>query len=917
VTTLDAPRSAPATPVARRALVEAGVATAFFVSGASALTFEALWFERAGLAFGNDVWASSCVLAAFMLGMAAGHAGAIRFASRLADLRVFAALELVAAVSGVTVVFGLGGVEAHFGALASSLFDHPVALNSLRVVGALLAFLVPSAAMGASLPALTGALAPRDAGYGRVLGLLYGANTAGGVAGVLLTELVFVPGLGLHATALVAAGAELAVAAVAFVAAKRLVLAEPDLATEEPARDPHRVPWLVATFFAGFALLALEVVWVRVLTLFVDDTSSAFASILAVVLAGIAAGGFGAAAWLARFPSAAAQTSRVAYVTGLAGVGGYLLYPTALQRLYVPEAPPLAVAKIAATLVLPAALGSGALFTLVSAGVRRTVGSGVVATGYAAAVNTVGSGVGSLLAGFVLLPWLGMDRAFFVLIALYGVVGVAASFGAPPRRTRWAELAVFAVVLALFPFGKVRDTLVDASARRWMRNTDRIIEVREARAGTLVHIRHELGKLTICDQIVTDAYSMTSNDFLARRYMKFFVYLPVAVEPHVGKALLLAYGMGNTAKALVDTRELEQLDVVDVSEDMLDMSRSVEPALAPHPLDDPRVHVHVGDARYFLRSTSEEYDLITGEPPPPVMAHVASLYTTEYFSLVRDRLREGGMVTYWLPTMNLSAAAARSLIRGFCDAFPDCSLWNGAKENFVLVGSRGTRATVDDARFVAQWRDPAVVPELRNVGLEFPGQLGAMFIGDSSYLDELTHDDAPLTDDFPRRINVKGERDERLDLVGQWRDTKAARGRFESSALIAGMFPLAGRKLGAQQFENERLMNDLTFNGPTRARQIGVLDQVLSHTPLRVPPLLLLGSDPDFQRALASVPSADRHQPALAKHEVARALAVRDAKTALQFIHDVPEASLIPPGLTSYVEGIVREDANAPATHPN
>jgi spermidine synthase len=345
---------------------------------------------------------------------------------------------------------------------------------------------------------------------------------------------------------------------------------------------------------------------------------------------------------------------------------------------------------------------------------------------------------------------------------------------------------------------------------------------------------------------------------------------------------------------------------------MLDMSRNIVPPRVPEPLDDPRVHVHIGDARYFLRSTSEEYDLITGEPPPPVMAHVASLYSREYFELLRDRLSAGGMVTYWLPTMNLSARSARSLIAAFCDAFDNCSLWNGAKENFVLVGTRGPLATVDDARFVAQWNDPDVARELLQVGLEAPWQLGAAFIGDAPYLKALTRDDPPLEDDFPRRVTVKGDRDERLAFVGQWRDTNAARERFQNSALIAEMFPATARRLSLTQFENQRLFNDLTFSGPTHARQLPVLEQVLWHTPLRLPPLLMLGSDPDIQRAMEAVPVADLRDPVLLKHAIAAAISVRDMKTARVLVRDAPDAAIALPGLREYVEKFGRDEGEAP-----
>jgi spermidine synthase len=895
-------------PDRKRVLVEASAAIAFFVSGASALIFETLWFEQASLVFGNDIWASSAVLSAFMLGMAGGQLGAVRFSGRFEGLRAFAILEIIAGISGVALLFALGIMEAHFAPLASGFFEDPAPLNFARVLFALVLMLVPSAAMGASLPVLTGALTRGAARYGRVLGVLYGANTAGAVLGVVATELYLVPAFGVRTTGFVAAGAELAVAAVAFFLSSRSQPAEPSVnapANVEPIQN--RIPWLAGAFLAGLSLLALEVVWVRILTLFIDDTSSAFAAILAVVLLGIALGGFAGGVWLGKSNRAVEQTARVAYLCGFAGLAGYAAYPAALARYYVPEAPQWRVAAIACPLVLPVALGSGILFTLVGSGLHRSVHSGVGATAGVATFNTLGAGLGSLLAGFVLLPSLGMDRALFLLLALYGIIGFVVSWRAGSRRlARYGELGAFAALMAFYPFGKIQSSLVGTSAARWIRGTGHVVGVREAKAGTLIHIRHQVESVHLCDQIVTNAYSMTSNDFLARRYMKFFVYLPVALEPRVSKVLVLGYGMGNTVKALVDTKETTRIDVVDVSNEMLEMSRAVVPAQAPHPLDDPRVRVHIGDARYFLRSTKEEYDLITGEPPPPVMARVSSLYSEEYFQLVRDRLAPGGMVTYWLPTMNLGGPAVRSLIRGFCNAFFDCSLWNGAKENFVLAGSQGSVANTSDERFVAQWRDPVVAGELRDVGFESPGQLGASFVGGAEYLKELTSDAAPLSDDFPKRIVEKGT-DERKALVTQWRDTSAARERFRNSAFVLESFPPNARKQTLANFENQRLLNDLVFPGATRARSVTILDQVLRSTRLRLPALLMLGSDSDVQRGLASLPPAEQHRQPLLRHGAAGALAARNPGAALDFLREMPDSAMPLAGLRSYVEAAARE----------
>ena len=139
-----------------------------------------------------------------------------------------------------------------------------------------------------------------------------------------------------------------------------------------------------------------------------------------------------------------------------------------------------------------------------------------------------------------------------------------------------------------------------------------------------------------------------------------------------------------------------------------------------NPLLDPRVAVHVEDGRYFLQSTEKRFDLVTAEPPPPNLGHVTYLYTQEYFQLAHDRLREGGMISYWLPVESLEAREAGSIVNAFCTVFADCSLWRGASLNWILLGSRGGIAPVTAESFVRQWQDPNVAKSTRAVASTFP-----------------------------------------------------------------------------------------------------------------------------------------------------------------------------------------------------
>jgi hypothetical protein len=369
------------------------------------------------------------------------------------------------------------------------------------------------------------------------------------------------------------------------------------------------------------------------------------------------------------------------------------------------------------------------------------------------------------------------------------------------------------------------------------------------------------------------------------------------------QALVIGYGVGNTTRALVDTPELERIDVVDTSSGTLALAgEMLQRPPGGSPLEDPRVHVHVEDGRHHLLGTRRRYDLITGEPPPPIVAGVENLYGREYFELLRARLRPGGMVTYWLPLMNISAPTARSIIRGFCDALDDCSLWHGSGKNLMLLGTRDARGPVGLARHIKQWTRPAVRDELTALGFEHPSQLGALFIGDAAYLQELTDDAEPLTDDWPRRMHQPGTREEMDALLWELRDTQAARTRFEDSPLIARLWPPRVMRDATLQFENQRLLNDLLFPGRTPARQPAVLLQVVQSTPLRLPVLLLMRSDPDLQQALAQATPQQLANPRLRPHLAAGRLLDRDLGAALRLLRQTPDELRPMPGLVEALE---------------
>jgi spermidine synthase len=377
---------------------------------------------------------------------------------------------------------------------------------------------------------------------------------------------------------------------------------------------------------------------------------------------------------------------------------------------------------------------------------------------------------------------------------------------------------------------------------------------------------------------------MSSTKLEARRYMKLYVYWPMAVHPNLKHALLIAYGVGSTAKALTDSKSIETIDVVDISRDVLEMNNIVYPNKADQPLQDPRVRVHIEDGRYFLQVTEQHFDLITAEPPPPQSAGVVNLYTREYFQLLHDRLADGGMVAYWLPLHNLNDVSAKAILRSFCDVFEDCSLWNGTGRSLMMVGTRNAQGPVSEEQFARQWNDLVAAGEMRRLGFERPEQLGALFIGDAEYLKWFIADSPPLVDNYPKIIEAQlGSKEEVARLFQSLTDVSAARERFVHSPLIKRLWPERLITESLPYFDFQAIINTHWYR--TRAKENDALEDahtLLTRSSLSTPVLWRLGSDSDIQRIVANAGPEELANPVLQVHLGVRRIAERNYAGAVE-----------------------------------
>jgi spermidine synthase len=833
-------------------------------SGAAGLMFEIVWFYRCGLVFGNSVWAASIVLSSFMGGLAIGSGITARIVDRVRrPLRAYAAAELAVAVSGIALAHVLTALPIVLAPLVRYAADAFFVTNALRLTTAFALLLAPATAMGATLPLLVDELCRQGRPFGPALGRLYGWNTIGAVGGAIATEVVLIRKLGVTGTAWTAGALDVVAALAALSLAWRSPAGAAKMLLDAPA--PERPPRLLAAaFLAGGLLLALEVVWFRFLSMYVLTTTLAMSLMLAVVLAAIGLGGFAASAWIARAPRSLAILPALCLAAGSVVVLSYASFQSLTAGTQVGDWSH--IVWFACVLAFPASLLSGAIFTLLGDAVARQVGGGGRAAAWLMLANTTGAACGPLVASFILLPVLGLERSVFVLSAGYAIVAVAtvplwnarSLVGRPPVGL--AAALALVVALVAFPFGSMRGVYMTRAAAAYSGDGSEIVATREGPSETILLMQQSwLGK-PVYHRLVTNGFSMSGTSVPALRYMRDFVYLPMALhQDPLRRVLVICYGVGVTAGAATDVASAESIDVVEISRDVLAMSDAI---YAPdrHPLRDPRVRVHIEDGRYFLQTTSERFDLITGEPPPPRTPGAVNIYTREYFQLVRDRLADGGMTTYWLPVGRPNPGTdVNTIVRAFCDVFDDCSLWNATPFDLMLLGSRGSPRAISEADFARPWGSPALAERLGEIGFEEPIEMAATFLGDAGFLRELTTGAPPLTDDFPQRLRPDPARPSLSDprygrdaavtlLYQRVLDPSRAQRAFAESAYVRRVLPGPIIERALPMFDVQRVINRVFWEGGKPLHLIEDLDTVLTDTTLRTLPLWILGTDDVKQR---------------------------------------------------------------------
>jgi spermidine synthase len=667
----------------------------FFVSGCAGLVYQVMWTRSFGLVFGSSTRAAAVVLAAFFLGMAIGNWAGGRFAegTRAAALRRYAWLELAIAGAALAVLAWLALYHGVYPRLYRATFESPGALSALQLALAVLALGPPCVAMGATLPLMSRAVVASEAHVGRRLGFVYALNTFGGVAGVLLSGFWLPVAIGVRGSLFVAAALNGLAAAAAFAAARGLAdapAAERALAAAPAPAGPARWLTLVAAV-SGFGTLALEVLFTRLLVNAIDSSVFSFALVLGVFLVSLALGSALVSMLVDRLRS---PWTLVAAGSALGAVG-VLLAPWLCTRVWLrtDEEPWLRGAlgaatilvPVAFTVIAPAAIAVGMVLPATWRAAIAQVETTGARVGRLTSVNTFAGVVGSLLAGFVLIPQLGLSASMLAIGALYGALGVGALLRADPWRRGRALALAAAAVLAGF-----------AMLRTWrivpviLPTGYRLLALDEGEGATITVTENQYRVRYLN---VNSRYTLGSSAGTESHRSQGELALALHGAPRNVAFIGVATGM--SVSSILSHPSVERVVAMELLPGVLRLAQTFREENGAV-LEDPRVEVRLADGRNHLFGTAMRFDAIVGDLFVPWHAGTGYLYTVEHFRNVRERLGEGGVFAQWLQQDQIALEELRSLAASFTAAFDDAELWMNATQRgrplVALVGFNGRTA---------------------------------------------------------------------------------------------------------------------------------------------------------------------------------------------------------------------------------
>ncbi|MFO7888891.1 MAG: fused MFS/spermidine synthase [bacterium] len=677
----------------------------FFLSGFTGLLYEVVWTRIFGLIFGNTTLAVSTVLSAYMLGLALGSIIIGKYADKYPrPLRLYAGLELGVGVTAVIIMLIRPVLPSLFAVFFNLLRPSSPILYIIQFIICFFIMLPATFMMGGTLPALSKKIIREESTLGINTGRLYSINTFGAMLGTLVTGFILIPYIGVTQSIILAVGINVIISVSAYllsIPAKKISttvenIKQTRLITSSAA--PKFLLLIAVVAASGFAALSYEILWSRILVFVLTNSVYAFSIMLTTFLAGIALGsavggqiadniknpiktagvielGIGLGALLAGFTLIHLSEIHYSFFTPGPNSSWWILnfvrFAEAFLIMFVPTFFMGMLFPVAAKIIVPSV---------------KKVGSGI---GTVYFYNTLGGVFGSFLTGFVFIELIGTSAVMLGMVTLNIILGSLLLLwpvlqGYSVRRFAFFSSAVLllAGVIILTPSRLFTNAFSHVESREYP-----LIDYEEGIEGTVtVHEKKEAGEEI--KRIDIDGLNVAGTSFMLRTLQTLQGHLPAMMHSEPKDVLQIGFGTGQTSYSAL-LHPLKSYELIEISADVLNMAKKHFGYLNHNILDNPDMSVYILDGRNYVQYTDKSYDIIMNDANYAVATPSANLFTCEHFSLCKNKLNPGGIVSTWM-TIDLDPEDFAIVLRTFHSVFPYCILWmapNCINKQIVLMGS--------------------------------------------------------------------------------------------------------------------------------------------------------------------------------------------------------------------------------------
>jgi spermidine synthase len=622
--------------------------------------------------------------------------------------------------------------------------------------------------MGGTLPVIIKFFANRQERLGWHVGQLYSINTFGAVVGTLSAGFFFILILGVKETAYAAGVVNLLIAGVVFALDRRLgVRRVADSTPKEREKEPEEITGEVfsskavrlalwAIGLSGFCALALEVFWTRALVFFLDNSTHAFTTILTAFLLGIAIGSF----LIARFIDTSRKLLAWLGLTEiLIGVFAILAIPilsnsapvfqsmadVSLDSMLPWKWMGMRFVNSLTVMLVPTVL-MGMAFPLAGKIYARNVNRVGTALGNVYAVNTVGGVFGSVVAGFVLIPLIGVQNGIILIAAINVIIGGVLILSEPGMAYRMKLGAVVGLGLLFSSPATVYLTGGAISLTSYYEGVERpeILSYEEGIGATVKVYEDQSGNKTLS----VNGFPVAGTALTMQDIQKALAHLPLllsnAPSPRVN---IVGFGSGGTSWGVVQY-DVQEVDCVELVPAVVDAAKWF-PEINHGVLSEPKFNLIRGDGRNYALVADEEYDVISVDATSPKMAGNGSLYTLEFYELLKERLSNDGLVVQWLPFHLLSDREVKMIAKTFVTVFPHTTLWFTPLRQYVILVGTQEELEIDFESLSGKLERRNVQRELEMLNVTDPIDFLSAFVMGEEALARYVGDGEINTDNHP------------------------------------------------------------------------------------------------------------------------------------------------------------------------